>query len=137
MKLARRGISQSPAKPGVVVTTTVLTRSVRVALARGPVDARERLGDGRVKRPALLGQRQGAVHAPEQRHAEPLLERLDLPAHRRLGQRDLVAGTGEAQVRAAASKATSSSSGGSSKTRRLRTALVACSARMQAFEMTV
>ena len=51
-----------------------------------------------VEGPALLGERQGAVQAPEQRHAEPLFEGLDLPADRRLGQRDLVAGAGEAEV---------------------------------------
>jgi hypothetical protein len=38
------------------------------------------------------------VHAPEQRDAEPRLERLDLPADRRLREGDLLAGAGEAQV---------------------------------------
>ena len=66
--------------------------------AAGAVDRRQRLGRRLLEGPALLGEHQGAVQAPEQRHAEPVFEGLDLPADRRLGQRDLVAGAGEAEV---------------------------------------
>jgi hypothetical protein len=67
-------------------------------LAGGAVDPRQRLGDRHMQRPAFVRQRQGPVQALEQGHAEPLLECLDLPAHGRLGQGDLLAGAGEAQV---------------------------------------
>jgi len=67
-------------------------------LARGPVEPAQRLGDGAVERPAVFRQFESPVQAPEERHAEPVFERLDLPAHGRLGECDLLCGPGEAQV---------------------------------------
>jgi hypothetical protein len=76
----------------VVLTTPLLERPA------GAIDGRQRLGRRLLESAAFLGEHQGPVQAPEQRHAEPVFERLDLPAHRRLGQGDLVAGAGEAQM---------------------------------------
>jgi hypothetical protein len=47
---------------------------------------------------AGLGERERAVAALEQRHAELVLELLDLAAHRRLGEVELLARLGERQV---------------------------------------
>jgi hypothetical protein len=45
-----------------------------------------------------LGQRERAVAALEERHPELVLELLDLAAHRRLGEIELLARLGEGQV---------------------------------------
>jgi hypothetical protein len=66
--------------------------------AAGAIDRRQRLGRRLLEGTALLGEHQGAMQAPEQRHAEAVFEGLDLPADCRLGQGDLVAGAGEAEV---------------------------------------
>ena len=47
---------------------------------------------------AGLGQDDLARAAQEQRRAEPLLEQLDLVAHRRLGHAELLGGAGKAQA---------------------------------------
>ena len=46
---------------------------------------------------ALLGQPDGAVEPAEQPHAQRLLQRLDLMAHRRLGDMQFFRGQGEAE----------------------------------------
>ena len=47
---------------------------------------------------ALLGEFQGPMQPLEKRDPEPVFERLDLAADRRLGQRQLVGGACEAQM---------------------------------------
>ena len=56
----------------------------------------EHLAHGAVQRLALLGQDQAAGVAVEQRHLQRLLERRDLPRHRRLAEVQRVAGMREA-----------------------------------------
>jgi hypothetical protein len=110
----RRGISQSPAKPAVVLTTTGWVSLAMAERPAGAVDRRQRLGRRLLEGAALLGQHERAVHAAKQLHPEPVLQGLDLPANRRLGQRDLVAGPGEAQVAARGLEGHQHSSGGTS-----------------------
>ena len=61
-------------------------------LARHRMQPLQHLAGGAVQPQPGFGEPQRAVQALEQRHAEPLLERGDLPADRRLRQRQLVAG---------------------------------------------
>jgi len=74
-------------------------RALAVAKRAGrAIESAQRLDRRGVERGAVLGQGEGAVQAAKERHAEALLEREHLPAHRRLRQRDLGAGAGEAEV---------------------------------------
>ena len=62
-----------------------VSRKRRVASRNSP----ERRGHGAVVGLARLGERERLVAALEERHAEELLERLDLAAHRRLREEEL------------------------------------------------
>ena len=92
MKPARRGISHSEAKELVVVTDE---RPPPAGLRAQPLGGRahggEHLRGGGVELLAGLGQRERAVAALEQRHAELVLELLDLAADRRLREVQLLA----------------------------------------------
>jgi hypothetical protein len=71
----------------------------RVAQARRlPGNGVERLAGHAHQRPALLGQRQLAGHAPEQGHTQVRFQQLDLMADRRLGDEELLGGLGEGQM---------------------------------------
>ena len=65
---------------------------------RGGAHGGEDLRRGRVEGPARVGERERAMAPLEELHAELVLQLLDLPAHRRLGQEELLARLGEGQV---------------------------------------
>ena len=64
---------------------------------RGVAQALQAIDHGALQHLAGLGQRQRAVPALEQRHAQAGLDLLDLPAHRRLREKQLFGGVREAQ----------------------------------------
>ena len=99
VKPRRRGISHSEAKPLVVVTVRCGRR--RSALRSRSVDLLQplqQLGGGALQHAALLGQHQRAVPALEQRDAQVLLQRPDLPADGRLRDEQLLGRLGEGEV---------------------------------------
>jgi hypothetical protein len=67
-------------------------------VAHRGVDARQRLPDGGEQLRAGLGQLDGARVAQEQRHADVVLQRLDLAADGRLGERHLLGRQAEVEV---------------------------------------
>ena len=94
----RRGISHSEAKPLVVVTVSCGARALRLEAVGDLLQPLEQLGGGPLQRAPMLGQHQRARAALEQRHAQMLLQRPDLPAHGRLRDQQLVGGLREGQV---------------------------------------
>jgi len=66
--------------------------------ARRGVESTQCLEGGRIERRAVLGQGERAVQAAKERNAETVLEGEHLAADRRLGERDLGAGAGEAEM---------------------------------------
>ena len=93
-----RGVSQAEPKATVVVTLSgPFGRSFDFRQHRlGHGELGEDLARRAVEQLALLGQDQSARVAVEQRHAQALLERADLAAHRRLAEIQRLAGMGEA-----------------------------------------
>ena len=65
---------------------------------KGLAEEVEGLGGSRREPLAGLGEDDLARAAEEERRAEPLLEQLDLVAHRRLGHPELFGGAGKAQA---------------------------------------
>jgi hypothetical protein len=66
--------------------------------ARRAVEPAQGFEGGSVIGRAVLGEGERTVHATKQRHAETVLEREHLAADRRLRQRDLGTGAGEAEM---------------------------------------
>ena len=96
----RRGSSHSKPKESSVATLSTRWRRLSMtALVALRIDSSAPLMRGRYDAPRL-GQCEtlAAPHAMKQRHTEPLLERLDLVAHRGLRDVQRVGRTREAQV---------------------------------------
>ena len=83
-----RGVSQiEPKATVVVIFSRPCGRSLLSASSASVIASlREDLVRGAVQQLALLGQDQAARVAMEQRHAQAVLERADLPADRRLAR---------------------------------------------------
>ena len=67
-------------------------------ITRDVFDRSQNTGDGFVQRFTLSGEHQRSRASFEQWHAEPVFERLDLPAHCRLGEVKLGARLGKAEI---------------------------------------
>ena len=81
-----------------MVTESGLAAGLRAQPLGGAAHGGEHLRRGGIELLARLGQRERAVAALEQHHAELVLELLDLAADRRLREVELLARLGERQV---------------------------------------
>ena len=92
-----RSVSQPAPSPTVVVTRSTPDGRSLVSVSRVLIGLQlhQHVMRGAEQHLALLGQHQAARMAVEQRHADILLERADLPGDRRLRQPQLLGGMGE------------------------------------------
>ena len=90
-------MSQREANDTVVDTVRPGARCGARNASAAAASARERVGHGAMERFAGARQRERAMVSLEQRHAERVLEGLDLPRQRRLRQEELFGGEREGQ----------------------------------------